>query len=378
MNAIRPFDAAPDLLRDAEIINEFMRLGLSEFEVLAKNFDLGDDAEAGLCLAIALRAYAAGDMSLTLLTFKEFVTNAHHMPALGRVFEVFYKAVTHGFGYAATQWAQFAVEIYNAQPANPDAQRIVLEFFTYFGLWNHALTILAQLPADRFEPWRRHIMLARARAEGFQPQCRFSFLVLTWNRAGLLDRCLTEIRAKAGSLDYEILLGVNASEDDTAQVLKKHAIDQMFWNSRNDSIDYYRTLFNAAHGNILIVIDDNVVELPESFDLTLEHYLKTFSEFGYISFQPTLISPEDGERVDMEGAPDSGYREMERDGLTIHAGPVWGCCAAISKRDWLDIGGFYGVKMSKTIGEEPQIVRKLLMRDREGAMIRNQTVLKAY
>ncbi len=378
MNTMRPFDPAPDLLPDALAVSDFMSEGMARFEALATHFGLADDPEGALQLGIALQAYAKGDADLAASTLKAFAARESHLPALSRVFEVLYKAINSTSLVEATHWVQRAVELYGAHPQAPEAQRLILEFFTYFGLWSHALSVHALLPAALFEPWRRQIMLGRARAEGYRPKHRFSFIVLTWNRADLLDRCLTEIQARAGGDDYEILVGVNASSDHTARVLEQHPRARVHWNTRNDSVDYYRQLFAAAEGATLIEIDDNVVELPEAFDLTLERHLQTFPEYGYIAFQPTRLDTASGARERMDGAPETAYTPVERAGLSLHAGPVWGCCAAIAKRDWLDINGFHGVKLSKSIGEEPQIVRKLRLRGRDGALIRGQTVLKAY
>ncbi len=378
MNDMREFALAPDLLPDAEAVNAFMSEGMPRFAALAAHFGLEHDPEGALQLGIALQTYARRDTEQAARALKAFAASESRLPALGRVFEVLYKAINSGFRSASTFWIQLAVELYGEHPQVPEAQRLILEFFTYFGLWNHALSVHSLLPAELFDPWRRHLMLGRARAEGFQPKHRFSFVLLTWNRADLLDRCLAEIRAKAGSGDYEILVGVNASVDHTAQVLERHGIERVFWNQRNDSIDYYRVLFAAAEGNTIIEIDDNIVELPRGFDLTLERHLTVFPEHGYIGFQPTRLDVMSGARSIMRGAPDEEYLPIEREGLTLYEGPTWGCCAAITKRDWLDIGGFYGLRMSKTIGEEPQITRKLRLRGREVGLVHGETLLKSY
>ncbi len=375
---MRPFDPTPDLLPDAQAIDGFMGQGMAQFSALTAHFGLGQDDEGALQLGIALQAYAKNDFELSANSLHAFAAVESRLAALGQVFEVLYKVVNRGSGEAAEHWLKFAVDLYTAHPRVPEAQRLALEFFTYYGLWDHALSIHARLPQAAFVPWHQHIMLSHARAQGFQPGKRFSFVLLTWNRAELLDRCLTEIRAKAGSNDYEIIVGVNASSDHTARVLEKHGIAQVHWNSRNDSIDYYRKVFEVAQGATIIEIDDNVVELPESFDLLLEQHLQIFPEYGFLAFRPTRLDSATGVRTIMESADAPSYQRIERAGRVIHAGPAWGCCAAIAKRDWLAIGGFYGVKMSKVVGEEPQIIRKLRMRGRDGAQIHGPTLLKVY
>lgn len=375
---MRAFDPRPDLLADSQVLDAFMSQGMQAYGQFLDCFGLNDDVEGGLRLAIALQAYAKGDVPLAARNLREFAAVPARLECLGRVFEVLYKCVTPRAMAATPEWLELVVAVHGAYPMNLDARRIGVEFFTYFGLWNHALVLLNEPPREAFQAWRDYVMLRRALAEGFVPRCRFSFLVLTWNRADLLDACLTEIRAKAGSDAYEIVVGVNASTDHTEAVLARHGVDRVLRNTQNDSIDYYRALFDAGEGEILIEIDDNVVELPRHFDLELARHLAAFPEIGYIGYQPTALDRATGAHVSMDCVAPEKYRAIERDGLTLHLGPVWGCCAAIAKRDYLDIGGFYGLRLSKTLGEEPQLTRKLRMRDKGVALLRGATLLKAY
>jgi hypothetical protein len=375
---MRPFDIRPDLLADSQAVDAFMSRGMPVYAELQDHFGLSHDVEGGLRLAIALQAYAQGDVPLAARALREFAAAPTHLECLGRVFEVLYKCITPRAMAATPEWLELAVALHGAYPGNVEARRLAIEFFAYFGLWNHALVLLDEPPREPFQAWREHVMLRRALAEGFVPRRRFSFLVLTWNRADLLDACLSEIRAKAGSDDHEIIVGVNACTDHTEAVLARHGVDRVLRNARNDSIDYYRALFDAGQGEILIEIDDNVVELPRHFDLELAAHLAAFPEIGYIGYQPTALDRASGQRVSMDCVAPEKYRAVERDGLTLHLGPVWGCCAAIAKRDYLAIGGFYGLRLSKTLGEEPQLTRKLRMRDKGAALLRGATLLKAY
>ena len=165
LTSMRPFNVAPDLLQDARIINDFMSQGMAGFEALALHFGLANDTEGAVQLGIALQAFASQNMELTTRTLMEFGVLEPRIPVLARVVEVLYKVINNGSPAASDHWLKFAVEFFAEYKQTPEAQRLILEFFTYFGLWEHALSIHALLPVDVFEPWRRHIMLSRARAE---------------------------------------------------------------------------------------------------------------------------------------------------------------------------------------------------------------------
>lgn len=375
---MRPFDPAPDLSRDTQLLADFMSRGMEAFPPLVAGFGLEADQEGALLLGIALQGYARGDLELATRNLAEFTARPGRLAVFSRAFEVLYKTITTGFMAASSHWVQLALDTFMRHPGEPEAQRAAVEFFTYFGLWRHAEALLGQLPDAPFAPWRAHIAARQALLRDYAPRCRFSFVLITWNRAGLLDSCLGQIRDRAGDADHEIIVGVNGSTDHTAEVLARHGIDKVFRNPVNDSVDYYRTVFDAAGGDIVIEIDDNVTELPEAFDLILEKHLQCFPECGFIGFEPIRRDGATGPETPMQAAPDSQYQPIARDGLVLHAGPVWGCCAALRRRDFLDFGGFYGVRMSKTLGEEPQILRKLRLHGRKGGLVKGARLVKTF
>ncbi len=261
-------------------------------------------------------------------------------------------------------------------PGNLAGSHMALEFMLYFGMFDQAGQYLGFLPTDQHIEYRALLRRAHTRLESFKPRHRFSFCILTWNRADLLDRCLTALKAKAGSEDYEIIVGVNASTDHTAEVLKRHGITQVHWNFRNESIDYYREIMDAAKGEILVEIDDNVVAFPEHFDLILEDHLKAFPDFGYIGIEPTRLSMASGTTHSMH--LDAGYAEVKSGDLTLWKGPVWGCCAALRNADYRRINGLYGARLSKMVGEEPQFIRKLFLQGKQSGLICGLELVKAF
>lgn len=324
----------------------------------------------------ALDALRQQDFEGATTLLRHIASDALLLPALDRTLQYLYK-VTTAFAYAKIleSCSQVVVEVIDRHLREPIGQELVLEFLLYFGKLNEAMQILAALPATAVPKYRAELQRARLRQELFIPRKRFSFCLLTWNRADLLDRCLAELKAKAASQDYEIVVGVNASTDHTEQVLAKHGIENVLWNSRNDSIDFYRAVFDAALGEYIVEIDDNVVEFPQNFDLLLEAHMQAFPDFGYIGIQPTRLSLSTGQEESMVIAE---YGEVSARGLKLHLGPVWGCCAILRNRDYRQINGFYGIRMSKAIGEEPQLMRKLSVHGKKSGQIIGPRLVKAF
>lgn len=321
----------------------------------------------------ALRARRPDDARRQLLALCE---DGSLLQALDRIAQYLYKVMT---GLPLSQsigtCQDMVGRVIQRHPGHPDGSHMVLEFLIYFGLLDQAAQFLEYLPADRHLPHRAMLRRARSRLEHFTPRQRFSFCILTWNRADLLDRCLTDLKAKAASDDYEIIVGVNASTDSTAEVLERHGVGQVHWNTRNDSIDYYREIMDAAWGDILVEIDDNVVEFPQGFDQMLASHLELFPKYGYIGIEPTRLSMATSELYSMHLG---GYVEERSHDLSLWQGPVWGCCAAMRNLDYRRINGLYGARLSKQVGEEPQFIRKLFLHGRQSGLIRGPRLIKAF
>lgn len=332
------------------------------------------DHPLGPGLLQGLDAIQESDFDSAKAAFRRGAEDAALLPALDRTLQYLYKFMT-AFSIPRTLEISTLVvaDVICRHLHDAAGQRLVLEYFLYFGKLKEAEQIFAAVPVTAPDYWAA-LQRGRLRQELFVPRKRFSFCLLTWNRADLLDRCLTELKTKVASQDYEIVVGVNGSTDHTEQVLAKHGIQNVLWNPHNDSIDFYRAVFDAAVGEYIVEIDDNVAELPQDFDRLLEDRLMAFPDFGYIGIQPTLVSLSTGQEQNLVIAE---YDELNAGGLKLHVGPVWGCCAIIRNRDYRQINGFYGVRMSKLIGEEPQLVRKLLMHGKNCGQIMGPRLVKA-
>jgi poly(ribitol-phosphate) beta-N-acetylglucosaminyltransferase len=95
-----------------------------------------------------------------------------------------------------------------------------------------------------------------------------SICVPTFNRARYLDCLLQDLAAHIGELgfSYELLIGDNASEDDTAEVVRKYE-DQLAirYVRRPENVGAYRNLsklFEAAQGRYVVYIADDDLLIP--------------------------------------------------------------------------------------------------------------------
>lgn len=345
--------------------------------LLLAHLGLSKHPQAGSVLHAlnALRAQRISEGRALLLSLCEDVSL---LQALDRIGQFLYKILTSlPLDQVIALSQEMMARVIQRHPADSDGGHMVLEFLIYFGLFDQASQFLDHLPSHMHIEHRAMLRRARSRQEHFVPRHHFSFCILTWNRADLLDRCLADIKAKAFSEDYEIIVGVNASTDHTAEILARHGITQVHWNARNDSIDYYREIMDSARGEILVEIDDNVVEFPPGFDQVLATHLAAFPGYGFVGIEPTRLSLASGATESMHLAV-AGYSEERMGDLALWRGPVWGCCAALRNEDYRRINGLYGARLSKAVGEEPQFIRKLLVHGRQSGLIRGLPLVKAF
>lgn len=115
-----------------------------------------------------------------------------------------------------------------------------------------------------------------------------SFVILTWNRASMLEICLQNlVNSIKEKNQAEIIILDNASSDNTKDIIQEFV--KKFSNQitirvkilkKNKRLNSYKYLFFLAKGEIVIEVDDDVLSFPSHVDELYQKYFKAFPEFG--------------------------------------------------------------------------------------------------
>lgn len=160
-----------------------------------------------------------------------------------------------------------------------------------------------------------------------------SILLLTWNRAPMLETCLRELFASLStSISREIVLMNNGSTDETPAILAQYndRPDVRIVNlSENRGLAAYKKLFGMASGRIMIEVDDDVLRFPKDFDRTLVDYLDALPDYGYLALNVVQDESTDGAKPSI-----AHYRDDVRGDRVVEEGPTGGWCSAFRRRHY--------------------------------------------
>jgi glucosyl-dolichyl phosphate glucuronosyltransferase len=106
---------------------------------------------------------------------------------------------------------------------------------------------------------------------GMRDTCDLSVVIVTHNRAGLLDRALASLDAagKPPGLSFEILVVLNACTDDSEAIVRRHArqLPVRFLDEPRPGISHARNAAtDACRGRVIAWIDDDVIVDESWFD----------------------------------------------------------------------------------------------------------------
>lgn len=189
-----------------------------------------------------------------------------------------------------------------------------------------------------------------------------SVVVVTHNRAHLLQKCVDDVLLRTSPATTEIIVWNNGSEDDTERYLESVTDPRIrvVNHPENIGMNAYARAFRLAGGEYLIEMDDDVIEAPHGWDrLLLDAFLR-IPRMGYLSAS-LVDDPHDSANLYVKYLMEErkAYRRKEEAGVRILEGPTGGVCTMTSRELYDRVGGFGERSNAVYWREDAAYVRKI-------------------
>jgi GT2 family glycosyltransferase len=168
-------------------------------------------------------------------------------------------------------------------------------------------------------------------------------VVLTHNRAHLLERCVDDVLRRASETTREIVVWDNASDDGTREVLER--IDdpriRVVLHPENIGTNAYAPAVALTTAPYIVEVDDDVIEAPQNWDATMLDAFRKIPDIGYL-VADLKEDPNDSAYRYLKYAKEERnvFTRKEVNGVTILEGPTGGGCAMTSREVYDRAGGF--------------------------------------
>lgn len=203
-------------------------------------------------------------------------------------------------------------------------------------------------------------------------------VVLTHNRAHLLEKCVANVLNRVSPRTREIVIWNNASTDDTASYLE--SLDgerfRVVHASTNIGQNAYDRAFATTTADYLIEVDDDIIDAPANWDdILLESFLR-LEQFGYLAAN-LVNNPNDTTARIMYGANAHLYRVEVINGINVKVGPTGGGCSLTSRKVYDRVGGFGENSKSVFWLEDEAYIRKVMKLGLRAGYLNDLEVLHA-
>lgn len=168
-----------------------------------------------------------------------------------------------------------------------------------------------------------------------------AIVVLTHNRAHLLPKCVENVLLRTSAATREIVVWNNASTDATQVYLD--SLDEprirVVHSKKNIGQNAYAEAFALTRAPFLVELDDDVVDAPNDWDLTLREAFVRLPKIGFLAAD-LVDDPLDPASQMRHHVRPHEYTLVEENGVRLLRGPAGGGCA-ITSRDLNErVGGF--------------------------------------
>jgi GT2 family glycosyltransferase len=174
-----------------------------------------------------------------------------------------------------------------------------------------------------------------------QPEDSIAIVVLTHNRADLLNKCVDNVLRATSDATREIVIWDNASTDETQSYLATITDPRIrvIRSEENIGQSAYARAFRETSAPYLIEIDDDVVGAPPEWDKTLRDAYVRLPDVGFLAADLEDDPHDEASRVRHHVRPHE-YELVEEHGVRLLRGPAGGGCAMTSRELNQRAGGF--------------------------------------
>jgi GT2 family glycosyltransferase len=181
--------------------------------------------------------------------------------------------------------------------------------------------------------------MERALMTEVQADEQIAVVILTCGRVHLLRQCVENVLSKASDATREIIIWSNGATDDTNDYLR--SLDDprvhVVLHPENIGQSAYYEAFAMTTAPFMLELDDDVIEAPEDWDLTLLRAFRRLPDVGFLAAS-LVDNPHDLTARAMYDQYE--YTESVEDGVRLLLGPTGGYCAITSRELHDRVGGF--------------------------------------
>jgi GT2 family glycosyltransferase len=183
-------------------------------------------------------------------------------------------------------------------------------------------------------------------------------VVLTHNRLELLRQCVENVLGRTSAETREIVIWDNASTDGTRAFLDSLSDPRIraVHHARNIGQNAYAQAFATTDSEFMVELDDDVIDAPQDWDLTLRNAFRRLPEIGFLAAD-LAENPDD--RASYDRYHRHRFRAYEVDGIRLLEGPTGGWCAITSRELYDRVGGMPHDPRKTYFLEDAEYIRRI-------------------
>jgi GT2 family glycosyltransferase len=205
---------------------------------------------------------------------------------------------------------------------------------------------------------------------------RIAVVILTCGRVHLLRQCVENVLSKASEATQEIIIWSNGATDGTNDYLR--SLDdprlRVVLHPENIGVNAYHEAFAMTTSPFLLELDDDVLDAPQDWDLTLLRAFRLLPDVGFLAAS-LVDNPHDMTARAMYDEYE--YTESVEAGVRLLLGPTGGYCAVTSREISDLVGGFPQRRNQVFFLEDEAYIKRIVRAGFRAAILADLEVLHA-